>query len=51
MRFGAEDIVRNATLVMQAANEIAAIWPLRSVQTHTDLAAASQLHDEIRVAS
>ena len=40
MRFGAEDIVRNATLVMQAANEIAAIWPLRSAQTHTDLAAA-----------
>src|SRR5207248_3609145 len=35
MRFGAEDIVRNATLVMQAANEIAAIWPLRSPQTHT----------------
>jgi len=51
MRFGAEDIVRNATLVMQAANEIAAIWPLRSAQTHTDLAAASQLHGEIRVAS
>ena len=51
MRFGAEDIVRNATLVMQAANEIAAIWPLRSAQTHTDLAAASQLHDEITVAS
>jgi len=49
MRFGAEDIVRNATLVMQAANEIAAIWPLRSAQTHTDLAAAS--HGEIRVAS
>ncbi|HMH62142.1 MAG TPA: IclR family transcriptional regulator C-terminal domain-containing protein, partial [Bradyrhizobium sp.] len=40
MRFGAEDIVRNATLVMQAANEIAAIWPLRSTQTPTDLAAA-----------
>lgn len=51
MRFGAEDIVRNASLVMQAANEIAAIWPLRSAQTHTDLAAASPLHDEIRVAS
>jgi len=51
MRFGAEDIVRNATLVMQAANEIAAIWPLRSTQTHTDLAAASQWHGEIRVAS
>ena len=51
MRFGAEDIVRNATLVMQAANEIAAIWPLRSAQTHTDLAAASQWHGEIRVAS
>ena len=51
MRFGAEDIVRNATLVMQAANEIAAIWPLRSTQTHMDLAAASQWHGEIRVAS
>jgi DNA-binding IclR family transcriptional regulator len=51
MRFGADDIVRNATLVMQAANEIAAIWPLRSAQTHTDLAAASQWHGEIRVAS
>ena len=51
MRFAAEDIVRNATLVMQAANEIAAIWPLRSAQTHTDLGAASQLHDEVRVAS
>jgi len=40
MRFGAEDIVRNASLVMEAANEIAAIWPLRSAQTQTDLAAA-----------
>src|SRR5437016_2936907 len=49
MRFGAEDIVRNATLVMQAANEIAAIWPLRPTQTHADIAAAS--HGEIRVAS
>ena len=51
MRFGAEDIVRNATLVMQAANEIAAIWPLRPTQTHTDIAAASPWHGEIRVAS
>ena len=51
MRFGAEDIVRHASLVMEAASEIAAIWPLRSAQTHTDLAAASQLRDEIRVAS
>ena len=40
MRFGAEDIVRNASLVMQAANEIAAIWPLRSAQTRLDVAAA-----------
>jgi hypothetical protein len=40
MRFGAEDIVRNASLVMQAANEIAAIWPLRSTQMQMDVAAA-----------
>jgi DNA-binding IclR family transcriptional regulator len=40
MRFGAEDIVRNASLVMQAANEIAAIWPFRSSQTQMDVAAA-----------
>jgi DNA-binding IclR family transcriptional regulator len=51
MRFGAEDIVRNATLVMQAANEIAAIWPLRPTQTDTDIAAASPWHGELRVAS
>jgi DNA-binding IclR family transcriptional regulator len=51
MRFGAEDIVRNATLVMQAANEIAAIWPLRPTQTNTDIAEASPWHGEIRVAS
>ena len=51
MRFGAEDIVRNATLVMQAANEIAAIWPLRPTQTHADIAAASPWHGEVRVAS
>ncbi len=50
MRFGAEDIVRHASLVMEAANEIAAIWPLRSAQTQTDSAAASQLRDESRVA-
>jgi len=40
MRFGAEDIVRNASLVMEAANEIAAIWPLRSTQMQMDVAAA-----------
>src|SRR3989449_7491742 len=51
MRFRAEGIVGNATFVMQAANGIAVIWPLRSAQTHTDLAAASQLHGEVRVAS
>src|SRR5438552_2384895 len=51
MRFGAEDIVRHASLVMEAANEIAAIWPLRSAQTQTDSAAALQLRDESRVAS
>lgn len=51
MRFGAEDIVRHASLVMEAANEIAAIWPLRAAQTQTDLAAASQLRDETPVAS
>jgi hypothetical protein len=51
MRFGAEDIVRNASLVMAAANEIAAIWPLRSLQTQTDLAAARQVRDDSRVAS
>ena len=46
MRFGAEDIVRNASLVMEAANEIAAIWPLRSAQTQADIAAASLLRDQ-----
>jgi DNA-binding IclR family transcriptional regulator len=51
MRFGADDIVRHASSVMQAANEIAAIWPLRAAQTQTDLAAASQLRDESPVAS
>jgi DNA-binding IclR family transcriptional regulator len=51
MRFGAEDIVRHASLVMEAANEIAAIWPLRSAQTQTDLVAASQMRDETPVAS
>ena len=51
MRFGAEDIVRHASLVMQAANEIAAIWPLRPTQTDTDIAAASPWHGELRVAS
>jgi DNA-binding IclR family transcriptional regulator len=40
MRFGPDDIVRNASLVMQAANEIAAIWPLRSTHTQMDVAAA-----------
>ena len=51
MRFGADDIVRHASLVMQAANEIAAIWPLRSAQTERDLAVASQLRDETAVAA
>jgi DNA-binding IclR family transcriptional regulator len=51
MRFGAENIVRHASLVMEAANEIAAIWPLRSAQTEADLAAASHLRDETAVAS
>ena len=50
LRFGAEDIVRNASLVMAAANEIAAIWPLRTAQTQTDLAVARQLHDDSRAA-
>ena len=40
MRFGPDDIVRNASLVMQAANEIAAIWPLRSTHMQMDAAAA-----------
>ena len=51
MRFGADDIVRHASLVMQAANEIAAIWPLRSAQTESDLALASQLREELAVAA
>src|SRR6476619_4186440 len=51
MRFGADDIVRHASLVMQAANEIAAIWPLRSAQTESDLALASKLRDELAVAA
>ena len=51
MRFGADDIVRHARLVMQAANEIAAIWPLRSAQTESDLALASRLRDEFAVTS
>ena len=51
MRFGADDIVRHASLVMDAANEIAAIWPLRSAQTQADLAVASQLRDQLKVAS
>jgi hypothetical protein len=37
--------------VMEAANEIAAIWPLRSAHTQTDLAAASVPCDESPVAS
>jgi hypothetical protein len=36
---------------MKAATEIAAIWPLRSAHTQTDLADASQLRDESPVAS
>lgn len=51
MRFGADDIVRNASLVMEAANEIAAIWPLRSAQTQADLAAASELRDQTPAAA
>jgi len=46
MRFGADDIVRHASLVMQAAYEIAAIWPLRAAHTETDLALASQFREE-----
>jgi hypothetical protein len=49
MRFGAEDIIRHASLVMQAADEIAAIWPLRAAQTESDLAVASQLRDGLAV--
>jgi DNA-binding IclR family transcriptional regulator len=51
LRFGADDIVRHASLVMEAANEIAAIWPLRSAQTQADLATAKQLREEISVVS
>ena len=36
---------------MEAANEIAAIWPLRSAQTQADLVVAKQLRDEISLAS
>ena len=50
MRFGADDIMRNASLVMAAANEIAAIWPLRTAQTQTDLAVARQLIEDSRAA-
>jgi len=39
MRFGADDIVRHARSVMDAANEIAAIWPLRAHAMHADFAA------------
>jgi IclR family acetate operon transcriptional repressor len=46
MRFGADDIVRNATLVMAAANEIAAVWPLRSLQVQPEIAAALPLRDD-----
>jgi hypothetical protein len=51
MRFGADDIVRHASLVMQAANEIAAIWPLRAAHTETDLALASQFREELAAAA
>jgi DNA-binding IclR family transcriptional regulator len=50
MRFGADDIVRHASLVMQAANEIAAIWPLRAAHTESDLVVASQFREELAVA-
>lgn len=46
MRFGADDIVRHASLVMQTASEIAAIWPLRAAHTETDLALASHFREE-----
>ena len=46
MRFGANEIVRHASLVMAAANEIAAIWPLRPAQTLPDSATPSALRDE-----
>ena len=36
---------------MQAANEIAAIWPLRSAQTQADLAAASLLREQSAAAA
>jgi len=51
MRFGADDIVRHASLVMQAANEIAVIWPLRAAHTETDLALASQFREELAAAA
>jgi hypothetical protein len=51
MRFGADDIVRHASSVMEAANQIAAIWPLRSAQTQADLATAKQLREEISAVS
>jgi IclR family acetate operon transcriptional repressor len=51
MRFGADDIVRHASLVMQAANEIAAIWPLRAAHTETDLALASHFREELAAAA
>ena len=46
VRFGADDIARHAGVVMEAANEIAAVWPLRAEQTQTDLSAASRLRGQ-----
>jgi DNA-binding IclR family transcriptional regulator len=41
MRFTADEITRQAKRVVEAANEIAAIWPLRPAHTRTDAAAAA----------
>lgn len=40
MRFTADEMTRKAKLVVEAANEIAAIWPLRPTHAETDAAAA-----------
>ena len=36
MRFGPDEIVRHARLVTEAANDIAAIWPLRAAQMQSN---------------
>src|SRR4029078_1716570 len=51
MRFGPDDIVRNASLVMQAANEMPEICPFRSARAQMDVAAAWQLRDEMGIPS